>query len=260
MEFGNQKGVVDVEVRDQNTRIIDLHATVKIDDVAIPAPWAVDQNQITVNVATVPAVGDIILAKEAAGAACYQGVIVGVTPISGDDYTVDLSAPIDHAFLDTDQFSLESPELAVNGSVTPVKFIIAPDGLLESVNWDITRIIIAIRGTSAMDDGLFGDQPALTRGVSVRTSNGVKQNIFCAATNGQFAQHSYDVRYADRAPAGETGVRIRRTFAGQDKNGVITRLTASDPDSSLSILVQDNLLPLVSVSVVVQGHEAAEGK
>ena len=63
----------------------------------------------------------------------------------------------------------------------------------------------------------------------------------------------YDVVYSDKAPAGYFGLNFRRTFGGQNKNGVVIRLCADDSDT-LQVIIQDDLTDLDDFSVIAQGH------
>lgn len=49
------------------------------------------------------------------------------------------------------------------------------------------------------------------------------------------------------------GSVFRRSFAGQDKNGVVIRLNGDQGDE-FQVIVQDNLTGLTHFRTVVQGH------
>lgn len=253
MTIGNSRGTRDVAVQDQATEIVDLHLTALIDSATITAPIAINDLTVSINTPTTPLVGDTLDLKDADGEAFYQGEILVVTPTGGDDYDVDLDTPIDFGFSTSDSAELRSKELAVNGAITPVDFSISPIGLTAKVEWDITRLTAAMLSTTSMGDGLFGNLPALTKGIVIRSENGIIKNIFNAKTNGEIKEHSFDLVYADKPPAGQFGLTFRRTFAGQEKNGVVVRVAASTGDG-FKIMVQDDLSTLVSFRAVAQGH------
>lgn len=258
MTIGNDQGSRDVAIQDQTTAIIDLHLTKFIDDATILLQTAIDDVVIRIQVLTTPLVGDLLCLKETAGEAFYQGAIVSVTPVLGDDYDVGLDTPLDFPFSVLDDATLDTDNLAVNGAIAPVTFRVSAEGLADNVEWDVVRTMASVIGTSVMDDGLFGDLPALTKGIVIRTSNGIEKNIFNAKTNGDVKLHAFDLRYSERAPAGQTGMSFRRTFGGQDKNGVVARIVANLGDG-FDCIVQDDLTGLTNFTMVVQGHIVERG-
>ena len=243
---------VDVNIQDQTTEIIDLHLTQFLDDIVILAPIAVDGNSINVETTgTVPAIGNLLCLQE--GTHFMQSGILTVTPIAGNQYTLTVDSPFDYPFTIEGGCALSNRNLALNGSGTPILTGISPRNLDDSVEWDIVRMIIHIEGSSAMDDGLFGDIAALTKGIVFRVKDGTIKNIFNAKSNGDLAHRAYDIRYGSKAPAGTTSVTIRRTFGGQSKNGVVIRLAALTNDS-FQCIIQDNLTGLANFHVIIQGH------
>ena len=64
----------------------------------------------------------------------------------------------------------------------------------------------------------------------------------------------FDATYIDDTlgPSGEYGFRTRRTFGGQNKNGVVIRLDGED--DSFQLIVQDDLTGLTFMEAVAQGH------
>jgi len=258
MTIGNNRGVRDVSVQDQTTPIVDLNFTLEIDTIVLLGSIAVNDISFGIQVLTTPLVGDVISLKDLDGLSFYQGGITSVTPISGDDYTVVVDTPVDAAFVVGDTAALETDDLAVNGSVTPVVFSISPIGLFAGVEWDIVRILASILGTGAMGDGLFGNLTALTNGIVIRIDNGITKNVFNAKTNGEIRDHAFDLMYADKPPAGQEGMSFRRTFGGQSKNGVVVRIS-SEAGDGLKCIIQDDLTSLVSFKMVAQGHTVERG-
>jgi len=109
--------------------------------------------------------------------------------------------------------------------------------------------------TAAMDDSKFGSLDALTNGVVLRKKNGEVKNIFVVSDNGGIAERCYDTDYPTKVPAEIYAFRARRTFGGQDKNGVVVRLDGSESEE-LQIIIQDALSggTLTKFAVVAQGH------
>ena len=107
-----------------------------------------------------------------------------------------------------------------------------------------------------MDDGKFGGiTGGLTNGIFFRVKNGTTKNIFNAKTNGDLAAHMFDLNYVDDTlgPSGQYGLRGRRTFGGQSKNGVVIRLN-SETNDIFECVVQDDLTDLTNFQIIVQGH------
>ena len=96
-----------------------------------------------------------------------------------------------------------------------------------------------------MDSGKFGGLPELNRGFTLRKADGDFNNFWTARSNGDFSDIAFDVAYSDKAPAGQFGFSMRKTWAGQSKSGVAIRLDSNE-DESLQGLVQDDLTGLLS--------------
>ena len=251
--IGNTRGVRDVSLQNEITPIVDLHLLLKLGDMTILAQGAINDLTIQVSSVVVPVIGDAIALIEAGGDAYFQAEILAITPLGGDDYTLGLDSPLDFPFGVTDIGSLDSYDLNVDGSVTPVVFSLGPTGLASNVEWDITRMLASLIGSTAMDDGKFASIPALLRGIMVREVNGQTKNIFNAKTNGEIKEHAFDLSYADKAPAGQFGMGFRRSFNGQEKNGVVIRLSNESGDG-IQCIIQDDLTALNSFKVTVQGN------
>ena len=249
----------DVFIQDQHSDIIDLHLCRHIDDVTILSDTEIDEYSVSISCSTTPVAGNMVCFKE--GYSFYQGEILSVVDDTGGEYTITIDVPLDFAFTTGATCSLRSPNLNIDGSSTPVVFYVSPSGLVDpsyatqGQKWDITRIIFAITDATAMDDAKFGGVTALTNGIIVRKKNNYYKNIFNAKSNGDFALHAYDVTYVPDTlgPAGEYGLRVRRSFAGPEKNGVTIRLDA-ETDDEIQIIVRDNLTGLTGFQAVVQGH------
>lgn len=237
---------LDVAVQDQFTEIIDfyLHSHDTEGNLLL-SPVAVDDTDITLTPGHGAVIGNIIGIKE--NAVMYQSEIINVV---GDVITV--SSPSDRAFTTSAGVHIGSNNMNVDGSATTQIFkLSAPIG----VKWDIVRILFYIQDNSSMDDSRFGGLTALTNGVVIRLKNGNVKNIFHVHSNGEFAIRAFDTVYTDKAPAGSFGFRVRRTFGGPSKNGVVIRLDG-DIDDQLQVLIQDDLTGLENFNCVAQGHVA----
>lgn len=173
---------------------------------------------------------------------------VGIVSIATNVITVD--TPLDRAWAGNHPYGLT--DMAVDGSSSAVTFQIGPLG----GSADVTRFIVHMEDGTAMDDGKFGGIAALTNGVVIRVyraATSTYDTIMNAKTNGEFAQRTYDASYADNAPAGTYGFRVRRSFGGEDKSGSVIRLANGD---TFQIIIQDDLTGLLSFGIAVQGHLA----
>jgi len=170
--------------------------------------------------------------------------------------TVTLDRPMDFAYGSGVQVTAGTHEMSVDGSSTPVIYGVrtadTPTGLNMSV--DITRLIFLCTTASAVDLSKFGDiAGGLTRGLLIRSVDGVYQNIFNVKTNGALAGIMYDwTPYAATNPTqGIDGFVARLTFAGQSKLGSVVRL---GPGQDLQAVAQDPLQSLLSLQIVAEGH------
>ena len=176
-----------------------------------------------------------------------------ILSISTNTLTID--RPIDKIFATgTTLFWSINPGLNVDGSTTREIFIIHN---ISSTPIDITRLIFSMTDTAAMDDGLFGGQPVLTRGVVLRKkfADGSFLNYWNAKTNGRLSELMFDLTYSDKAPAGVNGLSARLTFGGQNKLGVVIRLHEGD---ELQMLIQDDLTGLTTFKITAEGHYTDE--
>jgi len=236
-------GAMAVNIQDQHSAIVDYHVHRDIDTTSITAASVIDSVFIVVADTSSMNTGHLVYMKTARR--YYEGKI---TSISND--TAFLDTPLDTIFPVNQVVRIGSDSLNIDASGGIVQAHVEPP---DSVDWDITRMIVYIQGSGAMDDAKFGDQTALAKGIVFRVNNGSVLNIFSAATNGDLAQHMYDVTYSDKAGGGSNAIRGRRTFAGQSKNGVTIRLIGTT-DDEFQILLQDDMDGLEKFNVVIQGH------
>lgn len=254
-------GGVPVNIQDQTSDIIDLHLTRFIDDVTIVSGVSIDDGSISLSCATLPVSGNTICLKESY--AFYQAEIITVTPDGGDNYTLLMTMPADYAYTTSCIGTLrdKNMSLVVGSALNPVSYSLSPTNLVDPMDgqspqlWDIVRFMISIKSEDPMDDGRFGGIAPLTNGIVIRKRNGTYKNIFNARDNGDFALHTFDTTYvpATLGPSGLYGMRIRRTFAGQEKNGVTIRI-GQEAGDAFEILVRDDLTGLTEFTAVAQGH------
>lgn len=237
-------GNVEIAIQDQHSEIIDYYIG-RVDGTTNPSSAVyIDEVNVTVDSTTGAVQYQAINIIEEGH--YYQAVVLA---INGNVITTNV--PFDYNFTTNAIVEFSTWNMNVDGSTGTQEFeICAPAG----VAWDITRILFSIGDDSAMDSTTFGGIPSLPNGVVLRMVNGHTKNIFVVNDNGGFAERAYDVTYDDRrSPLGEYAVRVRRTFAGQEKNGVTIRLDGDEGDC-LKILIQDDLTDLTKFASVVQGH------
>lgn len=240
---------VDVSIQDQTTEIIDLYM-VNLDDAVTPtitAPADIDDKVISVDATTGITAGDAINISE--NGRTFQAIVLSVTGTS-----ITFNAPLDMAVTASAVVQVGKWDMAVDGSTEPKIYRVTPPA---GATWDIVRMTVGITASAEMDDSTFGPLTALYNGVVLRVVDGQTKNIFVASDNGGFAERCGGAVYPAKVPSGVYAFRARRTFGGQDKNGVVVRLSAGD---SLEFIVQDNLadVTFTKFACVVQGHAVQE--
>ena len=233
---------LDVYIQDQHTKIVNLAMHIDGTTTLLRTDANIGAYTIGAAIGHVATTGSLVYLEE--GTNYYEG-----TCISSTTDTITLDTPLDNEFSSgVCLVNVGNKNLNANGSSTPVvAHIEAPTG----ATWDITRVMFYIEDNAVMDDSKFGAISRLTKGVVLRKKNGTYQNIFNVKSNGDFALQSYDASYSTAAPSGNYGFRCRRSFAGQEKNGVVIRL---EPGDELELLIQDDLSGLVYFYAVAQGH------
>lgn len=243
-----------VNIQDQTTELVDLYISQFIQDLVVAVNTFIDDYVVTITTVAEPIDWHIVCLKE--WNAFYQWVILSHVANS-TNWDVTLDTPLDYAFTVSWWYSERSIDLNVDWSVTPQIFDIWPAGGWANtfIEWDVVRVLFT------MEDNL---QPDWTRfwwiiwGISnwlvLRKKDWLYKNIFNVKTNWEFADRCYDVAYDDRASnQSDYYVRIRRTFWGQNKNGVVIRLKAVTSEV-LQVIIQDDLTSLLWFRGVVQWH------
>lgn len=249
-------GTQDVLLQDNDSPDISLYLGELLDTATVLTGVTIDDESIDIETTGVtPVATNFIFLRE--GIHYYQAEIDTVTPIAGNQYTLDVAMPFDFAFTTSATVDLQNVDMDVNGSSTPVEFeLTAKDNDLFA--FDITRMMISMVLATAGDDGLFGDLAALTNGTYFRVDNGITNNLYNAKDNSDFAQEGFDATYVSRSGGGGSfGMRARITFNGGDKRGVVKRLKFATSDKFTGT-VRDNLTTLNKFRVKLQGQVAIE--
>lgn len=253
-------GNLEVAIQDQFTEIIDLKLFRATDIMIILDDTIIGSHSINVSTPTTPTIGDVACLKHNTGSAFMQAEILTVAAIGIDEYELGLDTPVDFVFTTGDECDFGTTNWAVDGSIDHQSFTVSPGGLLNTTKWDIVRIILlcegnAVTGPDDTPDGTsFFTMDAITNGIYLRTVDGTIKNIFNSKSNNDLILRMYDVNVNTvKNRFGLYTVSTRRTFAGQDKNGVTIRLNALGQDS-IELVIQDDLTPMNLCEAVVQGH------
>lgn len=167
--------------------------------------------------------------------------------------TLTLDTPLDFAYTVDSQVIVATTNMNVNGSVTPVIFKHRLGNPSTNKATHITRIIFTCTTSDPIDLLGFGDLPELIRGIVIRRANNEIFNVLNVKSNADLSNISYDFKIfeATNPSQGINGFVCRLTFAGQNKLGVALRLEVGE---NLEVIVQDNLLGLVTLSIIAEGH------
>ncbi len=191
------------------------------------------------------AVGNEIILLDTAANRVLQAVVLNVAT-----NVITIDRPIDFAFaVATTLGRIVITNMAVDGSVTSQLFSVRAG----SVPFNMTRFILSMTATgTAMDDSMFGNLTALTRGLVFRVVNSYQKTIFNFKTNQDIKLMCFDADYSDKAPTGSYGFSARLSFAGAEKHGVPLQITTDDV---IQWVVQDDLRGLDTLMASDQGHE-----
>jgi hypothetical protein len=258
----DSRGNVEVAIQDQFTEIIDLRMFQRLGDIVILQNTSIGDRYINISSPdSVPQVGQILCLKSDNSPAFFQPEILAVTPLGGTNYQIYMDMPLDYDFDTTDGCSIGNVNWAVDGSITPVRFLISPSNHPDDVSWDITRIMWYCEGDGTNTPGdptpdytAFFTMDSLTNGAYLRTVDGTTKNLFNFKNNGEAVARMYDFTIIQTPNRnGFYSAFARRTFNGADKNGVTIRLDAVTNDT-IEWVVQDNLTEMSFCKAVVQGH------
>lgn len=245
-------GGIPVNIQDQTTKPLDSIFSQQISNFSLAVDTGV--STVTTLVYDFTAAGghgispnDELLLLDTAADRALQCVALAVVV---DTITID--RPIDHVFpAATTLGRIVTTNMAVDGSITPQIFSVRAG----SVPNDYVRFLLTATNNTDMDFSLFAGLAALTRGFVFRIVNNFQKTIFNFKTDGDIGQFAYDIKYADKAPAGEYGLAARITFGGQDKHGVVLRISGDDV---IQWVVQDDLSSLITLRVAGEGHETLD--
>jgi hypothetical protein len=225
-------GSMPVTLQDQTTPSVIAPMSILEETTTTTGTIAIGAYVIPVTSATGIAAGKMLTLFDPTSIRFTYFIVVSVASLN---ITVDRST--DFAYPAGSYVDVSEPNLAVNGSTTPViaglrnnAGAVPPPGL--NLAMDVTRILFHIVATSACNLTTFGNLAKLT--------------------SGEMREIMYDVEIvATGNPAsGEDGVFGRLTFGGQSKLGVVQRIAI---DEDVEIIIQDNLSALTLFQVTAEG-------
>ncbi|MBE9489010.1 MAG: hypothetical protein IMY67_01830 [Bacteroidetes bacterium] len=247
---------VDVAIQDQTTPDISLFMAQELDTFTLKVNGEIDDKVFNITTTgETPVAGNHIMLQE--NDSFYQVEIKTAVPVTGNEYTITARMPLDFAYTTSANGYLQNVDFTVDvgTDIAPVKFALSPKGMGDTVEWDVTRMVINATMSSAGDEGLFTNISKLTNGLYFRTKNGITQNLFNARDNSDLSvQSAGDNSYYTRSGGGGTfGMSSRVTFNGQDKRGIVKRLKAISNDEFQGFN-RDDLTAITSYRVILQGQ------
>lgn len=248
--FDDDAPITDVAVQDQHSPPLIAYFHQVQGNTTIVSQVALNDLTIEVASATGINIGSYLI--------IFNATVGRVSPmfvINVIGTTLYLDGPIDFAYPAGTFVEYAVVDMAVDGSTIPqvygIRGLGTPAGI--SAVLDVTRIIIQGVTATGVKFGLFGDLPALEKGLLMRKRNAAVSNILNWKTNDDIANTTYDfeVYLATNPAQGVDGFSSRLTFAGQTKIGVALRVGLGD---DIEFHIQDNLLDLTRLRIIAEGH------
>jgi hypothetical protein len=241
----------DVNLQDQTTDPIIAEFNNVTNSTTLSSATSIGDRTITLTSTTGAADGKYIILFHPASERFTTFYQIGAA--AGNVITLD--SPMDFAYPAGTFVDIADTNMNVDGSTTPVVFGLRGTGTPPGVEltFDLTRIMIGCRTTTAVDLAKFGDLTRLTNGLVFRKRDGRYKNVFNVKSNGELATMAYDwdPQAATNPTQGQDGFVSRLTFGSQGKIGVVIRLEIGE---DAEIIVQDDLTGLERFGVIGEGH------
>ena len=204
--------VQDVNIQDQTSATLILPLVQELAVDTLDGDVVIDEYTMDVVSVTGFAVGQHVRIINSAADRYYWGKILDIT-----DTTVTVDTPFDFVYVSGSEVTVSNTNLAVDGSVTPVKFILRTGSPSIPSSVDITRMIMVCETTDPVDLNKFGDQDMLTNGIVFRKLNGDIHNVWNIKSNRDLIGLAFDwTAYEATKPSqGINGFSWRMTFGGQ---------------------------------------------
>lgn len=240
-----------VFVQDQTSPVLTLPFLQERASVTLASDVAIDDRVINLVGGHGTLVGEVI---ELAVTGTNQFMQAEVLAVNVNAVTLDQPANVIYTVAGSIVLR-STPQMLVDGSVTPQVFSIVP---LPGQVGDMVRIIIALEGSDGMDFSTFGSENPLINGcvVRVKNSDGTFKNLFNFKANAGLIGQGFDYAFLQNIGNNLRGFASRITWGGQSKHGVVIRLDGSIGEE-LQIVIQDDLTSGSNVEfrVQAQGHE-----
>lgn len=246
-------GGLDVNVQDSTTPSVIIPFSQTTNSTTLGADTVVNAYTITVSDTTGFTDGKFITICDPSINRYWIGYQVGA-PV-GNVITVD--RPLDAIYTNTCKIIAGITNMNVDGSLTTEVFSIREADGNVPTKFDITRLIITIYATSAVDLNKFGNLAELTNGITIRRVDGETRNILNWKSNGDIAASCYDITFytASNPVQAVDGVCARITFAHSSKMGSVIRIGSGE---DIEILINDDLSTLTKFFVMAEGHEVED--
>lgn len=256
----NSEGVA-VFVQDQTTEMLDLDF---LQEVKTGLSLATDSVATSRDITLVPGhgmitgtypVGDVGTMLEIGSPITGRFIQAKVLAVTGD--VITLNQLIGNVFPAGSSVNTGNRNLALtDGSATPVIFRVEPSPVQAG---DITRIILAIVGPTAMDFSTFGSDPELLVGLlfRIRRADGSYKNLRTVNVNIEAMLWGFENNFfAPKTGNADHGIAFRITFAGQSNHGVTSRLDGTQLEQ-LECVVLDDLTAGTNstIRVMAEGSE-----
>lgn len=244
---------VDATLQDQTTPVVIARFTKLEASTQTSTPMSLYDTSVFIVSTAGFSIGKVITIFDPEGVRFTTFVAIGNI---GNEILLD--SPTDYAYPAGSYVDIGEPNMAVDGSTTPVVFGVRnnagqtpPPGL--ELSMDVTRVMFSCITSTAVDLSKFGDiAGGLTKGILLRKRDGTTYNIFNVKKNEGIAAMAYDfqVYSASNPQQGIDGFNSRLTFAGQNKMGVTVRLEINE---DLELIVQDDLSSITSFQMLAEG-------
>ena len=257
-----------VIVNDQFTQNLELLISQFKSNFTLENDLVLGQRVFNITAPIIPLVDDVLCLKDIDGNLFTQDKIFSVVSLGSDRYTITILGGVEFPYSVEDACSIRTSNMAVDGSVTEQYFKISPIGLDVNVEWDITRLICDSLGVGfgspdpTPDSSSFFNSEATDKGMLFMFKNNVYyKNLFYVRNNYDFQKHMFDVEITPANKNGFYSTNWRKSLNGNDKSGVVARLSA-DPTSTLYheavIRVDRDLTSEEIIECIYMGHETTK--
>lgn len=219
-----------------------LPAVNELLNTAIAVDTAIDDYSITVDSTAGISVGNHIrIFNTTIGPLPTRFYFGNVVSLPGGN-VINLDSPLDYAYLDGDQVTVSSKDMNVDGSVTPVEFILrtGTPSIESVVNCTQIVLVCETSTTPALDE--FGDLTRLTNGLVFRKElDDQTQNIFNVKDNKEIMLLGYELEPLSNFTQQSYGFKARVNF------GNVGVAIATGATEDMKFIVQDDLTALTSL-------------